>query len=105
MRGEFEYKVEDVSASIGEVRKEWGKYLARISFNKAPARLNLRSLKLSDETKGCGTGIALDDDEWDAVADALINMGYGNTKTIKEAIDKRPSFDDNFFSEGDKDEP
>ena len=28
MRGEFEYKVEDVSASIGEVRKEWGKYLA-----------------------------------------------------------------------------
>lgn len=86
---EFTSKVEEVLECVSEGKGGWGTHFARISFNNQPSKLNLRNMNI--ETERNGSGIALTDEVWNNVANALIRMGFGDMDVIKEELTKRES--------------
>lgn len=86
--GEFQPPViEEIFDCVSEGNRGYGLYFAKMKFGVNPTKLNLRNLNI--ESERTGTGIGLTDEQWESATNALLRMGFGDTKTLEEELKKR----------------
>ena len=92
----------DIKEWIGPVKESknsnWCKYVLKVSYNDAPANLDIRNVKFNDDgTYIFGKGVSFTDEEADTAVDILLEKGYGTMEKISEAMKARNSM----FKDGD----
>lgn len=85
---EFNVTIDEVIECIKESPKgSWGKFIARMSFDNGPSDINIRNMNI--DTGRISSGISLSDEEVETVTNKFIEMGYGDTKLMKNEVNKR----------------
>jgi len=109
--GKKEFKV-DIKEWIGPVKEgkntNWCKYVLKVSYNDAPANLDIRNVKFNEDgTHMFGKGISLTNEETDVLVDTLLDCGYGTLDKISSTAKARNALfvgGDTLFEEDDKDD-
>ena len=89
-KGEFKFEIKEIVSCIKESPKHnWGKFIAKISYNDKPANYDIRNINL--EANRIGSGIVLEPEEIDAVVDTFVELGFGSTDKLEAEVEKRKS--------------
>ena len=66
--------------------------LRKVSWNGREAKLDLRKWQYSDTGERACKGVTMNDNETSELAGVLVEEGYGDTKRIIKAIQKREDY-------------
>lgn len=98
-KADFSYEVEACHIFAEKPNTDWCKAVVRVRWGDKPVGMDIRNIKASGDLDNIvmGKGIAMSDEDTDKLTEKLVELGYGNTETIREFIDKR----DNIFSKSE----
>lgn len=86
------FEVEEIIEVLSENDKNnWGKAVARISWNDRPSTLDIRNMNLADPAKTWPKGISLSDEEADRLTDVLLDRDYGSIESMSKALKRKQS--------------
>ena len=70
--------------------------LRRVSWNGRDHKIDIRKWSYSDDGEKAMKGIQLTDEGAGELANVLVEVGFGETKRLIKAIQKREDYDDSF---------
>lgn len=84
------FNVEEIIDVLSESPKtNWGKVVARISWNGKPSTIDIRTMNLAEPDKMWPKGVSLTEEEADKLTDVFLDNDYGSIENLKAALKRK----------------